>query len=528
MGMSFVKRWWQGAALATKMTTPVAAVLVLLLGLGALTFWLISRFDTTATEQDQRIVFEAELTVAAVQMVAAANDERGFLIGGDRAEAESALARQAKVDNAFAKLVTHDYIGQENMAQIQSMRTQANNWFSELSKEFALYETNKAGAIALSVGANQQLRQAWEAEYEKAEAGAQARLAEATNVSGLVSMSRWAVISMVLVALTVSLALVSWLGRRIRSDAGHLFEDIEAVATGDLRPRPVNESGDELGRISQELNRMCHSLREVMTSVTAGADSIASAADELHGTAQSLQSGAARSADSLSAMADSAEEVSNSVQTVSAGTEQMSASIREIAQNAQNASAIAADAVHVADRTNATVGKLGDSSVEIGEVIKTITSIAEQTNLLALNATIEAARAGEAGKGFAVVANEVKDLAQETSKATEDIGHRVEQIQRDTADAVTAISEISGIIAQINDSQTTIASAVEEQTATTNEMSRSVSDAAGNTQRIAADVNSVAAIARESQKHAEDTETASTSLAEKASVLRETISQFKY
>ncbi|MFN8192797.1 MAG: methyl-accepting chemotaxis protein [Nocardioidaceae bacterium] len=115
------------------------------------------------------------------------------------------------------------------------------------------------------------------------------------------------------------------------------------------------------------------------------------------------------------------------------------------------------------------MAELGNSSAEIGNVIKVINSIAEQTNLLALNATIEAARAGEAGKGFAVVANEVKELAQETAKATEDIGHRISAIQSDTENAVTAITEISAIIAQINDTQTTIASAVEEQTATTNE-----------------------------------------------------------
>src|SRR3712207_4671236 len=168
----------------------------------------------------------------------------------------------------------------------------------------------------------------------------------------------------------------------------------------------------------------------------------------------------------------------------------MGASINEIAQNAAEAARVAGTAVQAAEETTRTVSKLGVSSQEIGEVVKTITSIAEQTNLLALNATIEAARAGEAGKGFAVVANEVKELAQETAKATEDIARRVDAIQADTAGATTAISGIAGIISQINDFQLTIASAVEEQGATTAEMNRSVSEAATGSGEIAGSIRS--------------------------------------
>jgi len=187
---------------------------------------------------------------------------------------------------------------------------------------------------------------------------------------------------------------------------------------------------------------------------------------------------------------------------------------------------VAANAVGVADSTNQTVSKLGDSSAEIGNVVKVITSIAEQTNLLALNATIEAARAGEAGKGFAVVASEVKDLAQETAKATEDIARRVAAIQSDTESAVVAISEIGGIIARISDYQTTIAAAVEEQTATTSEMNRGVGEAAAGSAEIAANIVSVASATALTTESVTESQRASEELARMSSQMHAIVSRF--
>jgi methyl-accepting chemotaxis protein len=206
----------------------------------------------------------------------------------------------------------------------------------------------------------------------------------------------------------------------------------------------------------------------------------------------------------------------------------MTASIREIASSAADAAGVASRAVTAARSTNEAVSKLGESSAEIGNVIKVITSIAEQTNLLALNATIEAARAGEAGKGFAVVAGEVKELAQETGKATEDIGRRIEAIQSDTTAAVAAISEISQIIASINDSQTTIATAVEEQTATTNEMGRNVTEAATGAHEIARNMAVVASAAADATRGAADTAQAAGELAHMAAQMQQLVGQFRY
>jgi methyl-accepting chemotaxis protein len=191
-------------------------------------------------------------------------------------------------------------------------------------------------------------------------------------------------------------------------------------------------------------------------------------------------------------VARTAAEVSQNILAVAAGGEQMGASIGEIARNANEAARVATGAVQVVEATTGTMSKLGDSSREIGDVVRLITSIAEQTNLLALNATIEAARAGDAGKGFAVVADEVKQLAQETARATEDISRRVETIQEDADQAARATSEIAGVITRINEFQTTIASAVEEQTATTQAINAGVGDASVGSSEIARNISGVA------------------------------------
>jgi methyl-accepting chemotaxis protein len=188
---------------------------------------------------------------------------------------------------------------------------------------------------------------------------------------------------------------------------------------------------------------------------------------------------------------------------------------------------MARHAVHVAGATDETVRKLGESSIDIGKVIKVIRSIAEQTNLLALNATIEAARAGEAGKGFAVVANEVKELAKATAEATEDIGRKIEAIQSETKGAVAAISRITGVIGQINDVSNTIAASVEEQTATTNEIGRNIGEAAKGAAEIASNVSAIATSARATSNGAAETQQSARSLAGVASRLQALVGAFR-
>jgi len=248
---------------------------------------------------------------------------------------------------------------------------------------------------------------------------------------------------------------------------------------------------------------------------------LATAAEQLTATSQQMSANAEETSAQANVVADGADSVNKNLQTVATGSEEMSASIKEIAKNAHESAKVATGAVRVAEETTQIVGKLGDSSTEIGQVIKVITSIAQQTNLLALIATIEAARAGEAGKGFAVVANEVKELAKQTAKATEDISRKIEAIQADTKSAVGAISQISEVIKQVNDISNTIASAVEEQNATTNEMARNVSEAARGSSEITKNIAGVAEAAKSTTQGAADSLKAAESLAKMSNELQE-------
>jgi len=306
-----------------------------------------------------------------------------------------------------------------------------------------------------------------------------------------------------------------------------LLAVVNAASQGDLT-RAITVTGDDaIGRIGTGLGQFFNDLRERIAGITGNAETLTVASNELASVSSEMQLTASGTAEQANVVSSTSEQVSQNVQCVAASVEQMNASIREISRSATEAATIASSAVRVAETTNITVSKLGDSSVEIGKVVKVINSIAEQTNLLALNATIEAARAGEAGKGFAVVANEVKELAKETAKATEDISLRIETIQNDTEGAVLAIKQITDIINQISDVSGTIASAVEEQTATTGEIGRSIREAAQGSTDIVKRVLSVAQAADSTMKGASNSQSAADKLSHLAETLQNVVGRFK-
>jgi methyl-accepting chemotaxis protein len=330
-------------------------------------------------------------------------------------------------------------------------------------------------------------------------------------------------------ALAVGILVALYLGRKISLATSMILEQAEAISSGDLTRDDISlNSKDELGDLTTEINKMKNNLRKLINSMASNAQVVASSSEELSSTSQQMSATAEETSSQANVVSAAGEQVSRNLQTVATGSEQMSASIKEIAKNATEAAKVATEAVKVAEDTNTTVSKLGDSSAEIGQVVKVITSIAQQTNLLALNATIEAARAGEAGKGFAVVANEVKELAKQTAKATEDISLRIETIQSDTKNAVNAIGMISTVIVKINDISNTIATAVEEQNATTNEMSRNVTEAAKGANEIAKNISGVAEAAQSTSHGASDSQKAALQLAQMSTELRELVGQFKY
>jgi methyl-accepting chemotaxis protein len=315
--------------------------------------------------------------------------------------------------------------------------------------------------------------------------------------------------------------------QHLQDQVSTMLEAVTAAGEGDLTHEVSVSGEDAIGQMGEGLQRFLLDLRKNIAVIGTNAISLAEASTTLTEVSHQMGANAEETSTQANLVATNTKTVSDSLQTIATAIEEMTASIGEISSNANQASEMARQAVDVTQSTSSTIEKLGESTSEIGDVVKLITSIAEQTNLLALNATIEAARAGEAGKGFAVVANEVKDLARETAEATEDISTRIEAIQTGTNDAIKAISDVSEFIQNINNIQAVIATAVEEQSATSTEMAKNISRAAESSVNITNNIDGVAEAATNTAAGASDSQSAASQLSGMADELRNLVSRFK-
>lgn len=312
----------------------------------------------------------------------------------------------------------------------------------------------------------------------------------------------------------------------IRSVVGPLTKTIEVIEQLDLRQRLDASSQDELGRLARGVNGLLERIGGALDGVSRNAAALLESSAQLHSTSNDIAVGIDQTeGEATSASARS--EVARDLNTLAAAGEEMQASIREISQSCNEANRVASDATSVANEAGDRIRQLEKSSGEVGRVIQIITTIAEQTNLLALNATIEAARAGEAGRGFAVVANEVKQLAVQTAKATSELGPVIRNLQQDSAGAVDSIRDIITVISQVGQASTTIASAVEEQTATSSEIARVLQSAAAGAQEVAERLDTVASVTQHAARGADTTRGSAAAVKDNASELDRLVGAFR-
>jgi methyl-accepting chemotaxis protein len=346
-------------------------------------------------------------------------------------------------------------------------------------------------------------------------------------VANASSNSRMLLLTSVVTLLVACVALVLVVRGTVVKPLSGVRDVLHRVAEGDLTHRLEIDSQDEVGQMARALNTTVDKISQVVKAIKEDSNNVANASEEFFAVSQQISANSEETSAQANVVSTATDQVNRGLQTIASATEEMSASIKEIAKSATEAAKIADGAMKTAFETNTVVEKLGVSSTEIGQVVKLITSIAQKTDLLALNATVEAARAGEVGAGFAVVANEVKELAKQTAAATGDIGQKIEKIQGDTKSAVAAIASITTIIEQVNDISGTIATAVEQQSATTSEMSRNITEAARGAGEVAQNIAGVTNAAQNTSHGATDSQKAASSLAKMSTHLREVVGRFK-
>jgi methyl-accepting chemotaxis protein len=511
-----------------------------LYGLGVLSFVFSVALGLTGLQGILQVAAGVQ-NVSATSSAIRSHMEASQFLDQTRADLSKLLQTTGDAqDNASGELADHQKLvldrlgkaislthGSEASAALSAENKAVADYFSKTTRiQDSRKQVSAAmGMLGEALQSYQDLRNMMDGVNDRLQAESARSESEASHV---VNRSKLTLILICALSSLVTFVVATLMARNINLRLANIINLLKKMADGDLTTRMNDSQNDELGEMARWFNDSIGKLRGVIEQVASSAESVTSAVEKLTSVSHLMSVDSEQTTLQANVASTATEQVTHNLQTVATGTEEMSASISEIAKNASDAARVAGEAVHIAKATNGTICKLGDSSSQIGQVIKVITSIAEQTNLLALNATIEAARAGEAGKGFAVVANEVKELAKQTAKATEDIGKQIEAIQTDSRKSVEAIATVTTIINQINDISSTIATAVEEQNATTIEITRNISDGARGSGEIAKNITAVAQAAQSTSHGARELQKATEELARMSTELRNLVGQFKY
>ncbi|WP_316980313.1 methyl-accepting chemotaxis protein [Shumkonia mesophila] len=520
----------------------------------------VSRLGETTQTEIELSQFRASLD----RMGEGLDDQRAaildLLITGNRSVLANFEAGKTRFATALADLQNMAGKDAQSQALLSAMAAGYERWSKEIAqRQIALMgnamTVNEARALEVSGLPAELMAEITKAEHElislKTEVSSRAR-DDAQTALGRVNLSSW--ISGILVAL-IAVAAGLALSRLIAGPIRSMSQAMLKLADGDTTVAiPGIGKGDEIGEMAAavqvfkdnkiEADRLAEEQRREQEARAARAKriedlckafdatsteavkSVAAAATEMRSSSEAMSATAEEATRQASAVAAASEQASANVQTVASAAEELSSSISEISRQVTQASQIASAAVSEAEQTNIKVQGLAQAANKIGEVVALITDIAEQTNLLALNATIEAARAGDAGKGFAVVASEVKNLANQTAKATDEIGAQIAGIQAATQEAVSAIESITRTISKINEVNAGVASAVEEQGAATQEIARNVEQAAAGTQEVSSNIGGVSQAANETGTAAEQIYKAAGELSQQSEKLRAEVDKF--